>query len=76
MTHILHVEWIFASAERAVIRVYDEMGNVINVHEHAASSKSGEKRLNLIARKHRPINTRNLWATFEEKLRRLVETFA
>jgi len=52
------------------------MGNVINVHEHAASSKSGEKRLKLIARKHRPINTRNLWATFEEKLRRLVETFA
>ncbi|HEU0050119.1 MAG TPA: hypothetical protein VFQ43_21190 [Nitrososphaera sp.] len=39
MTHILHVEWIFASAERAVIRVYDEMGNVIQTHEHADDFK-------------------------------------
>jgi hypothetical protein len=26
----------------AVIRVYDEAGNVIETHEHAASSESGE----------------------------------
>jgi hypothetical protein len=39
MTHILPVEWIFASAKRAVIRVYDEMGNMIQTHEHADDFK-------------------------------------
>jgi hypothetical protein len=30
-------------SHRAVIRVYDETGNVIETHEHAAISKSGDR---------------------------------
>jgi len=32
----------FSRSHDAVIRVYDEAGNVIDTYEHAASSKSGE----------------------------------
>jgi hypothetical protein len=34
---------IFSRSHDAVIRVYDEAGNVIETHEHAGGFKSGER---------------------------------
>jgi len=33
----------FSRSHEAVIRVYDEAGNVVETHEHAGESKSGER---------------------------------
>jgi hypothetical protein len=40
--HAIEYAQFCSGSHRAAIRVYDEAGNVIETHEHAAISKSGE----------------------------------
>ena len=40
--HAFDYAKFYSSSQDAVIRVYDEGGNVIETHEHKAISKSGE----------------------------------
>jgi hypothetical protein len=52
----------------AVIRVYDEAGNVIETHEHNGEFKMWQEVLNL---SRISPNTRSLQPVFEQKVRRL-----
>ena len=37
------LSWFYRRSHDAMIRVYDEAGNVIETYEHAAISKSGKR---------------------------------
>jgi len=43
ISHAIDYAKFFSRSDQAVIRVYDEAGNVIETHEHKGDFKSGDR---------------------------------